>query len=362
MTEGSRVEVATPPAGPQPDTAADVRIAWLHLRLGMHSAARAELEDLERRGALDLEGRAALAEARWRTGDLEAAGVAARAHLDAGGLDPVATIVAAEDAAASGEIATARQLVERLRRLDAAAIDALFAGMPRRASWPAAPAAGAPAAGIEASGGEGQAAPGQAALGQGQAAATQSPAIAGAQSSASGSRAAPTGPSTSIPGPEQVMAATPGLWETSAPTSGGPGLAPAAPPAGATPAGQRPTSGPPSATRTWVEPARPRGHADPDAELDVARDELSVSPERGLLRLALVLRLDPTLAPDVLDALRLRREPLAALLRGDAERLIGRHLEAEAAFADAAEAIERDALAARPSTGHHRPAAHQEDS
>ena len=63
-------------------------------------------------------------------------------------------------------------------------------------------------------------------------------------------------------------------------------------------------------------------------------------PERALLRLGLVLRADPTLAPAVLDAIHLRREPAAALLRGDAERLLGRHLEAEAAFDAAAEALE----------------------
>jgi hypothetical protein len=339
MTEAQRVEVprAAVPA-PQPDTGADVRIAWLHLRLGMLGAARAELEDLERRGDLDREGRAALAEARWRTGDLEAAGEAARAHLDAGGLDPVATIVAAEDAAAAGEVAVARQLVERLRRLDAGAIDALFAGMPRRASWPAATAAaGAANAGASA------AAAGSRSGGQG-------------TPSADAARPAPGAPSSSIPGPEAVLAATARLWDANGGSGGATGAGRGAPDA----AGRRGAGA--AAGQAWVEPARPRGHADPDAELDLAREELSASPERGLLRLALVLRLDPTLAPDVLDALRLRREPLAALLRGDAERLVGRHLEAEAAFADAAEAIERDALASRPATGHHMPPDHQEDS
>ena len=42
----------------------------------------------------------------------------------------------------------------------------------------------------------------------------------------------------------------------------------------------------------------------------------------------------------VLDALHLRREPAAALLRGDAQRLLGRHLEAEAAYDAAAETME----------------------
>jgi hypothetical protein len=56
--------------------------------------------------------------------------------------------------------------------------------------------------------------------------------------------------------------------------------------------------------------------------------------------MALALRADPTIAPAVLDAINLRREPAAALLRGDAQRLLGRHLEAEAAFDAAAETLE----------------------
>jgi len=85
---------------------------------------------------------------------------------------------------------------------------------------------------------------------------------------------------------------------------------------------------------------RVRAAWDPAAELRRAREELGVRPERALIRLALVLRLDPTLAPAVLDAVALRREPTAALVRGDAQRLLGRHLEAEAAFDAAADSLE----------------------
>jgi len=55
------------------------------------------------------------------------------------------------------------------------------------------------------------------------------------------------------------------------------------------------------------------------------------------LRLRSAARIDPTLAPAVLDAISLRREPAAELIRGDAQRLLGRHLEAEAAFARTAD-------------------------
>jgi hypothetical protein len=75
-------------------------------------------------------------------------------------------------------------------------------------------------------------------------------------------------------------------------------------------------------------------------ELARAREDLDAKPDRAFLRLALILRHDPTLAPMVLDALHLRREPAAALLRGDAQRLLGRHLEAEAAFDAAAESLD----------------------
>ena len=85
---------------------------------------------------------------------------------------------------------------------------------------------------------------------------------------------------------------------------------------------------------------RAKAQLDPIAEVGQAREELGTKPEQALLRLALVLRADPTLAPAILDAISLRREPAAALLRGDAERLLGRHLEAEAAFDVAAGTLE----------------------
>ena len=112
--------------------------------------------------------------------------------------------------------------------------------------------------------------------------------------------------------------------------AGGLGAEPAAGRGGPTSAASRPHRG----------RARVKGQLDPAAELAQARDELSAKPERAILRLALVLRHDPTFAPAVLDALHLRREPAAALVRGDAQRLLGRHLEAEAAFDAAAESLE----------------------
>ena len=80
----------------------DVRVARVHLRLGQLTLARAELEDLFRRDALDGHALAALAEARWRTGDAAGAAEAAFTHIEAGGADDVALCIAAEAAAADG--------------------------------------------------------------------------------------------------------------------------------------------------------------------------------------------------------------------------------------------------------------------
>lgn len=301
------------------DPGEELRLARLHLRLGMLPSARAELEDLAGLGLLDTDGEAALAEARWRTGDLEAAEAPAQAHLDAGGRDAIAAVIAAEAAAAAGRTADARDRMERVARLDAVTLDALFAGMPRRAHWPAA------------------ATPGPAEVPPSTAAAAAAAEIRAGSGGTSGGRPR----ASAVPTPADVLAANADLWEEAA-------LAAAAHPQ---------TTGLPAVPQRWVEPARARGHADPEVELETARDELASAPERGLLRLALVLRLDPTLAGDVLAAVRLRREPAAVVLRGDAQRLLGRHLEAEASFADAIESIERDAIA----TGHHQPP-HREDS
>jgi len=229
-----------------PAHADDVRLARVHLRLGQLTLARAELEDLNRRELLDTTSLAVLAEARWRTGDVERAAEAAQAHLDGGGSDDIAMCIAAEAAAVDGRPDDARALMGRLPASDVIALDALFAGMPRRAFWPA--------------------------------------------------------------GPVDRTSLT----------------------------DETPTE----VYRNVAAERRVKAQLDPSAELARARAELETRPDRAFLRFALVLRHDPTLAPLVLAALHLRREPAAALLRGDAQRLLGRHMEAEAAFDAAAESLE----------------------
>jgi hypothetical protein len=291
------------------DAVNDLRLARLHLRVGMLPLALAELEDLERRSLLADIDRSYLAEARWRAGEFEGAAAAARRHLDAGGEDPVAMCIAAEAAAADGRPGEARTLMDRLGPPDAATLDALFAGMPRRAFWPSVSgdASDSHVAGTlfeELA---------RSPLRREERAAQPYPRAEGGP---------PRERESAVPGPKDVLDATgPQLWtEGSA--------------AAAAPEGERRGRSPRAGARQPNVPAAL--DRDPVAELARARAELSTQPEQGLLRLALTLRLDPTLAPAVLDLVAGRTEPLAAMLRGDAQRLLGRHLEAEAAFASAA--------------------------
>jgi hypothetical protein len=136
--------VTTETAGQRPGDAgrsSDARLARIHLRTGMLSLARAELETMAADGTLDTPALADLAEARWRSSDLPGAGDAAVAHLDAGGAEPVALIVAAEALAARGRTNEARGYANRLLAMlpmDAAdPLEPLFAGQPRSAAWPA---------------------------------------------------------------------------------------------------------------------------------------------------------------------------------------------------------------------------------
>jgi tetratricopeptide (TPR) repeat protein len=273
-------------------SADDVRLARVHLRLGQLTLARAELEDLARRDQLDATTLAVLAEARWRTGDAAGAAEAADAHLAAGGSDDVALCIAAEAAALDGRQDDARELMDRLPSADAATLDALFAGMPRRASWPAGPVARADLDDLRR--------PGDRDRGG----ARRPGGVRGADSQTQLFRRA------ELEAEAEAAAA-------------------------------RPESGPsPSPPPTPHSPRRRKAQLDPTVELARAREEIDVHTDRALLRLALVLRHDPTRAPAVLDVLHLRREPRAALLRGDAQRLLGRHLEAEAAYDAAAESLE----------------------
>jgi tetratricopeptide (TPR) repeat protein len=129
-----------------PDPATDLRLARLHLRMGQLGLARAELEALAGGGHLDDEGLLALAEARWRTGDLTGAGDAAQAYLGSGRESVAALVIAAEATAAVGRPGEARRIAGRALEGADAPLDRIFAGMPRSSIWPADPADGGQAA------------------------------------------------------------------------------------------------------------------------------------------------------------------------------------------------------------------------
>jgi hypothetical protein len=280
------------------DVAAERRLAGIHLRLGALALARAELESLATTDDLDPASFADLAEAQWRTGALERAGAAAEAHLAAGGSRAIARIIAAEAAMASGRPDAARTQLALLSSLPEGDLATLFAGMPQLAFWSPAGGPGADASG-----------------GPSDADASPTPASRPA-------RAAPD---------DHADRQAPGLWGESGPEPATPEPTPAAT-----------VRGP--GRRRGVVAAPPVRFPDPAEAVARARDELRIGdPERvaaGLARLALVLRLDPAMAATVIETLGRRPEPAAEVIRGDAYRILGRTLEAEAAYAAAAATLE----------------------
>lgn len=276
------------PAAPSPRPI-ELALARLHLRLGSLTLARVELEILNDHGALDLPGQVDLAEVRWRTGTLAAAGEAATAALAAGEDEPVALVIAAEAAAALGRPTEARRLAAMaMERLDGP-LDRLFAGMPRSSVWPPD--------------------------------ATEPPPIedtlfhrepdvgrnlrAGDTDATAAADRATVGESGA--GPAHATPTTVGFWD----------------------------SDDSDTARTQLP--------DPADELQAARAAVVAgSLDEASLRFALALRLAPALAPSVLEATAGVSGPAIDLLRGDAYRLLGLEPEAERSYAAAAWSGDRD--------------------
>jgi hypothetical protein len=277
------------------ERAPDLVLARLHLRLGSLSLARAELETLAGRDMLDAEGVVDLAEARWRTGDLAGAGEAAELVIDDDEGPVLALIVAAEAAAARGRPTEARRLAAKALAAANGSIDAIFAGMPRSPAWPPDPAAPPPA-----------------------------PTTMFDAAPAKAGRGAPTRRRRARP--ESVVATPPSKNEQESPSDAGDGAG------------------------LWDEDlaaeaeAQAEAQAKVDAELPTGEEALEdgrAALEAGdvvgaAVRLALVLRIAPALAPAILDIVGDRHDPALALVRGDAYRAVGRELEARQAYADAA--------------------------
>jgi hypothetical protein len=273
------------------DRAADLILAGVHLRLGSLALARAELETLAGRDALDAEGILDLAEARWRTGDVEGAGEAAALILEEEDGPLVALIVAAEAAAARGRPTEARRLAAKALAAANGSIDRIFAGMPRSPAWPPDPAAPPPA------------------------------------------------PTTMFDPPHGLASDRARHGRRPAPRRG-PAVAEPTRPAPEPPAPVSLTSE--GAIGLWGDPSEM--HAPTDAVLPSASEALDRGRDaiesgdlaEASVQLALVLRLSTPLAPAVLDLVADRPEPELAFVCGDAYRLVGRELDARRAYARAA--------------------------
>ena len=292
----------------------DLSLARAHLRLGAFALARVELEILARAGGLDSEGWVDLAEVRWRTGDLGAAGDAATRALAAIDDAPIALVIAAEASAALGRPNEARRLANRAMERVGGSIDAIFAGMPRSAIWPADAAEPSPTA----------------------------PTLFHQE---------PIPPPTRRAGDADDVAVSALRAHRPGPATGGGG--PAA----------RPPLGPGFWDAASAGEAATPDLPDPVEELEAARHALVAgSLDEASLRFALVLRLAPQLAPAVLEATEGSSGPGLSVVRGDAFRLVGLESEARRAYAMAAWSGSRDrrrsaAEAAGPATEAAAPAA-----
>jgi hypothetical protein len=278
------------PLAAPPETAvreADLAMARLHLRLGSLSLARAELEALAGKDGLDDEGILDLAEVRWRTGDLAGAGEAATARLETNPDDVIALVIAAESQADLGRPSEARRLAGRALNHFDGPIDSIFAGMPRSSIWP-----------IDAS--------------------------------------TPVEPAgelfEDLPRPRGSLFARSAPAEEAtdkAAESGGP--------AAASSAGEASGQSLWEAHEDTIAPILP----DSGELLSRARAALDAGrPGQAAAALALALRAESGLAPTVLDLIAGRQEPVLALVRGDANRIVGHEAEALRDYAAAVAAID----------------------
>lgn len=269
------------------ERAADLVLARLHLRLGSLGLARAELESMAGRNSLDDQGIRDLAEVRWRTGDLAGAGDAAAAYLEGEPEDVLALVIAAEMQSHLGRPGEARRLAGRALAASEGLLDTIFAGMPRSSIWPV--DTGGP---LEPAGtlfaDLGALAPDW----------SVDASDSGADAASADSRFGESGGAIGPPDP-----AGPGLWDEDHGT---------------------------------IAPALP----DPAELLARARIALEADrPGQAAAGLALAMRAAPTLAPAVLDLIAGRSEPVLALVRGDAHRIVGHEAEALRDYAAAVAAI-----------------------
>ena len=282
--ESAAAATAPVPAPRQPDLV----IARIHLRLGSLGLARAELETLAGRDLLDDEAIRDLAEARWRTGDLTGAGEAAAAYLESHADDVLALVIAAEAQADLGRPGEARRLAGRAIEGAAGSLDPLFAGMQRSQIWPVDPGSAALPAGV---------------LFDDLHPGPLSTAGSGNGASSGWGDVGPVVHEPLEPGVPAAIVGGQSLWGDEDAVE----IVDAPEPTTLFHAG-----------RTAVEAGR---------------------IEDAATALIIALRASPSLAPAVLDLLAGRGEPLLVLVRGDAQRIVGRETEALRDHATAASSL-----------------------
>jgi hypothetical protein len=309
--------------------AADLRIARVLLRGGNALAARVQLETLVGRRQLDLGGMLDLAESRWRTGDLDAAGEAVTAYLEAGGSQPLGFLIAAEATAAVGRPGEARKFARQALQDLNQPLDAIFAGQPRSSIWPHDPAETVqPAGTLFASAGMDAAHGGR--IGLTTPPGGSEPQYGGRASSHADRALTNLGAGTAggvAGGWVADSDAQPefGLWDQ-----------PQSATAGAWTGDDADMSDGAASDATGQTSSRP----DVRPELDAARAALAAGDTRGAaMQLSVVLRRSPGLAPAVLDLVGQLPGVDLDLVRGDALRLVGREAAAERAYASAANAL-----------------------
>jgi hypothetical protein len=297
-----------PLPGPTDDQAsarersADARLARVHLRGGLLALARAALEQMAGAGTLDRDAMADLAEARWRGGDLEGAAEAARAHQALGGTEPLAALIIAEDLARIGDVDEADRYAGSVLFAVGGAVDQLFASEARSDRWPSA---------IDGWMAQDAAAPGRFGL---------------------------------LVGGSEVGAPAPDTWLAAPLVTLEPGDAVGGNGTGA-PAGhgtRTPASG---TTEAIVMSGRMAGQELEIVDRAIATGDVSAAAGR----LAVLLRLDPALAPVILSTADIAlatttpsRNQLVSLhlVRGDAYRILGRDNEAGEAYRSAQRALD----------------------
>ena len=361
---GAASEIAVqPPAQPEPsepaqplpvdDPSLQIRLARIHLKTGSLAMARAEFEALAGRDGLDTLARLDLAEARWRTGDLEGAGEAAAAYLSDGGDEALGFVIAAEAAAIANRHAEARRCVEQALERHPSGIDPLLAGIPRRAAWasqtwspvavetatvePSPAAAGVeieveaqpvPEPMPEAAPAEPEAAP-EPETGPEPEAAPAEPEATSEPEAAPEAVAPAVEPAAVPPEPETGPAAPPEPEATpepeaavESPACAGESVAAEAPSDAAAAAEQ-----PPDAVEANAEVASGRSYLDAD------------DPMMAALHFGVAIRLTPASAGAVLEAIGERQDLPLQLVRGDALRLLGLEGDAGAAYMSVASAL-----------------------